>query len=212
MAISKPHAALKPRKSPKQGRSVQTVEAILESAAHILETEGLDGYNTNAIAARAGASVGSVYQYFGSKDAITMALISVDAKCLMSALDVAATLADPHAALEAMIAAAANHQLRRPRLAQLLDLEERRFNRLTHTSDDKPELLHRQVVKVVERIYGPHEELSSLCADLIVITRALCDAAGERQESSFDALQDRIRKAVHGYLREQFSTSGRKVN
>lgn len=204
MPVSKHPDRLTPRKLPKQGRSAQTVDAVLESAAHILETEGFDGYNTNAIAARAGASIGSVYQYFGSKEAITMALISTDAERLVSALDGAATLTDPHAALDAMIAAAANHQLRRPRLAQLLDLEERRLNRLALRSDEKPELLHRQVVEVVERIFGPHEEITRVSADLIVITRALCDAAGERHENSLGALQERIRKAVHGYLREQF--------
>lgn len=200
-----PADRLTPRKSPKQERSARTVEAILQSAAHILETRGVDGYNTNAIAARAGASIGSVYQYFASKDAITAALIAADNEGLVSALDGAAALIDPHAALDAMIAAAANHQLRRPRLAQLLDLEERRLAQLALHGDTKPALLHRRVVKVVERIFGPHDDMSRVCADLIVITRALCDAAGESEDTSHGALQDRIGKAVRGYLREQFA-------
>jgi len=204
--MSPPADRLTPRKSPKQERSARTVEAILQSAAHILETRGLAGYNTNAIAARAGASIGSVYQYFASKDAITVALISADIEGLVSALDSAAALIDPHAALDAMIAAAANHQLRRPRLAQLLDLEERRLAQLALHSDTKPALLHRCVVEVVERIFGPHDEMSRVCADLIVITRALCDAAGESEDTSPGALQDRIGKAVRGYLREQFAS------
>lgn len=203
--MSPPADRLTPRKSPKQERAARTVEAILESAAHILETRGFDGYNTNAIAARAGASIGSVYQYFASKDAITAALIAADNEGLVSALDSAAALIDPHAALDAMIAAAANHQLGRPRLAQLLDLEEHRLAQLALHSDAKPALLHRRVVEVVERVFGPHDEMSRVCADLIVITRALCDAAGDSEEHALDALQDRIRKAVRGYLREQFA-------
>ena len=203
--MSAPPDRLTPRKSAKQARSARTIEAILEAAAHILETEGLGAYNTNAIAARAGASIGSLYQYFGSKDAITMALISAESGRLVAALESAARLTDPHAALDAMIVAATHHQLRRPRLAQLLDLEERRLVRRT---DAKPELLHRQVAAVVERIFGPHADMLRVCIDLVVITRALCDAASERDEDSLGALQERISKAVRGYLREQFPSRG----
>ena len=55
-------ASIIPRKPPTQVRSAQTVEAILEAAARILETDGLAGYTTNRIAETAGVSVGSLYQ------------------------------------------------------------------------------------------------------------------------------------------------------
>jgi hypothetical protein len=61
------------------------------------------------------------------------------------------------------------------------------------------------VAEVVERIFGPYDDMSRVCADLIVITRALCDAAGDNEEHALGALQDRIGKAVRGYLREQFA-------
>jgi AcrR family transcriptional regulator len=204
LPASKRPDPLEPRKLPTQGRAAQTVAAILEAAAHILEREGFDGHNTNAIAAKAGASIGSVYQYFGSKDAITMSLIAAGAERLFAAVDTAARLSDANAALAAIIAAAADHQLRRPRLAQLLDLEERRLYRPGVRDDGAPVRIHPKVVEVVEKIYGPHPELPLLCADIVAITRALCDAAGERGEDSRAALQERIRKAIHGYLREQF--------
>jgi AcrR family transcriptional regulator len=63
------------RKRPKQGRSQQTMECILQGAALILEKDGLNGFNTNAIAKKAGVSVGSLYQYFPSKESILVALI-----------------------------------------------------------------------------------------------------------------------------------------
>ena len=66
---------LEVRKAPGQARSKETVSAILESSARILESEGLRGFNTNAVAAKAGVSVGSLYQYFPNKDAILLALI-----------------------------------------------------------------------------------------------------------------------------------------
>ncbi|WP_439029975.1 TetR/AcrR family transcriptional regulator [Gordonia terrae] len=57
------------RKTPRQQRSSFTVETILEAAAQLLDTEGA-AMTTNGIAERAGVSVGSIYQYFGDKQAI----------------------------------------------------------------------------------------------------------------------------------------------
>ena len=65
---------LSPRKSPRQSRSQATVNAILDATARILLERGLDGVTTNAVAALAGVSVGSLYQYFPNKDALIAAL------------------------------------------------------------------------------------------------------------------------------------------
>lgn len=53
-----------------QARSRNTVEAIIEAATRILARGGWGALNTNAIARVAGVSVGSVYEYFGNKQAI----------------------------------------------------------------------------------------------------------------------------------------------
>lgn len=60
-------AARLPRKRPRQSRSEVTVEAILDAAARIFTEAGFDRASTNAIAERAGVSVGSLYQYFPNK-------------------------------------------------------------------------------------------------------------------------------------------------
>lgn len=62
--------AVTPRKAPSQGRAEATVEAILSAAAHILAGEGWETVNTNRVAAEAGVSIGSLYQYFPGRDAI----------------------------------------------------------------------------------------------------------------------------------------------
>lgn len=46
----------------------------MRATAHILRTAGWDGCNTNAVAKRAGVSIGSLYQYFPSKEALVAAL------------------------------------------------------------------------------------------------------------------------------------------
>ena len=63
------------RKSPRQDRARQTVDAILSATAHILISDGYDRASTNKIARRAGVSIGSLYQYFPSKEALVAALI-----------------------------------------------------------------------------------------------------------------------------------------
>jgi AcrR family transcriptional regulator len=67
--------ATKPRKTASQGRSRATVDALVEATARILVTVGFDRASTNRIAAVAGVSIGSLYQYFPSKEALVAAVI-----------------------------------------------------------------------------------------------------------------------------------------
>jgi AcrR family transcriptional regulator len=62
------------RRRPKQRRSIQTVDAILDAVLRIVKREGLDAVTTNRIAEVAGVSIGSLYQYFPDKRAIFIAL------------------------------------------------------------------------------------------------------------------------------------------
>ncbi len=62
------------RKTPRQRRSAETVEAILTAAAHILEKEGFEAATTNRVAVEAGVSIGSLYQYFPNKESLVRAL------------------------------------------------------------------------------------------------------------------------------------------
>jgi AcrR family transcriptional regulator len=50
------------------------VEEILDAAGRLLEEVGLDGFNTNLLAERAGVRVRSVYRYFPNKLAVVAAL------------------------------------------------------------------------------------------------------------------------------------------
>lgn len=68
-------ARLEPRKPPVQHRSRATVEFVLAAAAQVFEEHGYAGGTTNRIADRAGVSIGTLYQYFPSKEAIAVALL-----------------------------------------------------------------------------------------------------------------------------------------
>jgi AcrR family transcriptional regulator len=58
-----------------QKRSRLTVDALLGATARILIKEGYARASTNKIAAAAGVSIGSLYQYFPSKEALVAAVI-----------------------------------------------------------------------------------------------------------------------------------------
>ncbi len=64
-----------PRKLASQERSRFTVDALLEATARVLVKEGYDHASTNRIAEVAGVSIGSLYQYFPSKEALVAAVI-----------------------------------------------------------------------------------------------------------------------------------------
>jgi len=64
-----------PRKKPRQQRSQDTVECILDATARVLCSTGYDRASTNRVALAAGVSVGSLYQYFPSKEALVAALV-----------------------------------------------------------------------------------------------------------------------------------------
>lgn len=50
------------------------MDAILEAAFQLLDQGGVEALTTNHIAERAGVSVGTLYQYFGGKQAVLAAL------------------------------------------------------------------------------------------------------------------------------------------
>lgn len=128
---------LGPRKHPRQERSRQTVERILDAAAHIFGELGYRAATTNDIAARAGISIGSLYQYFPNKDALLVALADRHVEEVSAVLDVA--LADAAA--------------RRPSLDQLateliglvvhLHESDRLHLLLAHEAPRTPELAQR---------------------------------------------------------------------
>lgn len=67
------------RRTPKQRRSREIVEAIVEAGRRILEERGADALTTNHVAERAGVSIGSLYRYFPNRAAVLAAIYDRDA-------------------------------------------------------------------------------------------------------------------------------------
>lgn len=63
-----------PRREPRRRTGRAIVDALLDAASGLLASQGLAGMTTNAVAERAGVSVGSLYQYFPNKQALVSAV------------------------------------------------------------------------------------------------------------------------------------------
>lgn len=94
------HVAPPERRAPVQRRGRERVEAILDAAESVIGEVGLEAATTNAIAERAGASVGSVYHFFRNKDAIVDALLERYLEQVLAVMQSSRRLAEPWVPLE----------------------------------------------------------------------------------------------------------------
>jgi hypothetical protein len=106
----------------------------------------------------------------------------------------------PQAALEQIIDTAVKHQLRRPSLARLLDLEEIRL-----PMGEDFQRAGREAMQIFQRCLTAtgmvtRAELAVTSHDLFAIIKGLVDSAGQRGELDQPALAARVRRAVFGYL------------
>ena len=188
-----------PRKLPRQGRSNATLAAILEAAARILEETGFEGFTTNAIAERAGVGIGSYYQYFPNKESVTAALIARETETLTRELQRAGEASTWREGMKIAIQAAVEHQLRRPRLARLLDAAER----LLLLDGGQPavgRVARATIEDLLNREDAPKMAApGTASADLVAIARGLIDAAGENGEFNAAHLVARVTRAISGY-------------
>jgi len=204
MTAATPQIVVTPRKKPLQSRSRATVQAVLTAAAHILEERGLPGFNTNAVAERAGVSIGSLYQYFPSKDAILVALmehsLTMFSEDLSEAIDGAPgdSLADD---LKFMLQMGLISHLRRPNLMRLLEGE---FQRLEEHIDKTSshgagrEAMIRLLERYRDRIRPG--DVAVMAQDVGAIAKVLMGAAGQRLETDWEVVIDRTARAMTGYL------------
>jgi AcrR family transcriptional regulator len=122
-----------PRKQPSQDRSRATVDALIEATARILVRESFDKASTNRIAEQAGVSIGSLYQYFPSKEALVAAVIDRHKQELMQvardALARVGKLPLEEAVRELVALAVATHRIN-PRLHRVLAEQIPRTGRL----------------------------------------------------------------------------------
>ena len=192
-------STLKARKAPGQARSKETVSVILEASARILESEGMRGFNTNAMAARAGVSIGSLYQYFPNKDAIVRALISSFEETLHDAVVRAVQGGRGRALkprLRLLVRALVTVHYRRPRLNRMLEAEEERVG-----SEADSSAFHESVLQLLREHQSEVAVPVSRTTERVIIAvlRALVDL-GLASGASPRSTEQRAMHAICGYL------------
>jgi AcrR family transcriptional regulator len=199
-----PRIELRPRKSPRQERSADTVETILAAATRVLERESLAGFNTNRVAAVAGVSVGSLYQYFPNKSALIAALIDRQQTALAEAVEACVAAHEGRSLYEALSALAGlgiEQQYRRPLLAAALDHEEARLPMGARLRESE-----RRIGAAVATLLARHAaELAapprpSDVQDVFVIAKAMIEADAAAGRTQAPDLRDRVVRALWGYL------------
>ncbi len=196
-------AALTPRKTPAQARGQATFDAILEAAAQLIGRDGLDGFNTNAVAERAGVSIGSLYQYFPGKDAIMAALIRRTQAERQSRLRAALTQphADIRAHIRALVRAAMMDNRDNAMLAAAIDHEEARLPLQAEIAAD----LNLAGMALRGFFDAYPDQLADVDRDraagtLPALVRAVVDSWANRSPPQPDIAEDEAVRAVCGYL------------
>ena len=91
MGNAKPKTKSEPkpgvRREPTQARAQQTIQTLFKAAAQILDQDGEAGLTTNKVAAAAGFSIGTLYQYFPSKEVLLRAMAAKGQAMVLQALE-----------------------------------------------------------------------------------------------------------------------------
>lgn len=147
-----------PRKRPRQERSQATVDALLEATARVLVKDGYEGCSTNRVAAEAGVSIGSLYQYFPSKEALIAELLehySVQFQALVLGYLAREAQTEPRVVAEALVRMMVELKRSSPKLARVLREQIPRVGRMNRYEQN----LDQIVEAVVTYLEGHREAL-----------------------------------------------------
>ena len=154
-----------PRKAATQQRSRLTVDALVEATARLLVREGYDRASTNRIAEEAGVSIGSLYQYYPSKEALVAAVIDRHNEQIMGLVHEAlarVTAQSLEAAVRAIVTVAVEVHRIDPKLHRILTEQIPRTGRLKNV-----EAFNRETQVLVRAWLAGHaEELGVTDLDL----------------------------------------------
>jgi len=200
----------KPRKVASQQRSRATVDALVEATARILVKEGFDQASTNHIAEVAGVSIGSLYQYFPSKEALVFAVVERHQQEIMQTVrsELAGVLDQPvEKAVRKLVAVAVKAHRVDPKLHRVLAEQIPRVGKL-----EKLEIVSRENYTLFRTYLERHRD--ELRIDDLELASFVCVTSIEAlthnavlhypkvfSDETMEALIDEGARLVTGYLK-----------
>lgn len=162
---------LRPRRLPVQARAQRTVDAVLKASRQLFARHGYAGTTTNHIAERAGVSIGSLYEYFPSKDAILVALVEAhldegDRVLRAAAADIAAAEPSPLADVARRVA----------RAMVALHAQDHELHRIFFEETRLPRRVHQRIADIERRSTDALATLLAGRADVTVADPRLAAA------------------------------------
>lgn len=196
---------LSPRKSPIQARSTASVDAIRQATIQVLLAVGKDRLTTTRVAARAGVSVGTLYQYFPNKGALLQAVLRAHMEDIADAVD-RVCLSERGAPLNQiateLVSAFLNAKMKNPRISVALyaisaDVDGTRIAQ---------EIGHRITASVVTLLTAAREPLSKdpqlvaamLQGAMAGVSRRLVES--DDPTKHFIAMRDELTLIARSYL------------
>jgi len=137
--------SIAPKREAKQARSKATIEAILSAAGLVIDKHGYQAATTDRIAAKAGVSVGTVYQYFNNKDEIFERFLAREEAKVLVAFSRVVSLKD----------------------------KSKRFRLGTYIRAGAPKYLSPRVFDELSRVASLREPIRHLSASVIEVTATL---------------------------------------
>src|SRR5262245_19067881 len=202
-----PPVVSSPERRPRrrQARGRRRIEQLLDAAAQEFAAAGFEAATTNAVAARAGVSPGTLYQFFPNKDALAEALAARFAERLRATREDAFAPEFAALPLDRMIDRVVD-----PLIA--FYVAHPGFLALFAGSDASPRLaavtqeFHRGVVERAERILAARTpalppDKPRRCARVSVqLVRALLPLVAAAEPPECEALAAELKAAERGYL------------
>jgi AcrR family transcriptional regulator len=124
--------------------------AILEAAAALFDSEGLNGVSLNAVARRAGIAKSNLYRYFESREAMFLALLVEDETAWVASLEESLSRLPHQSDVQAVARALAQNIVAAPRLCALTAALSSVLER--NVSDQSALAFKRSVLRVGLRI------------------------------------------------------------
>ena len=201
----------KTRRTPRQVRSQKRVAAILDAAAELLEEVGYATLTTNAIAARARTSIGSLYQFFPNKEAVVSELVREfrqEVRALItSSLSPELARKDIREFVNAVVDGMEAIRVRQPGFGAVFS-----FRRSAGVADDQRIQLEYDIVRPLSEILAdaypgvPAEQRERSMRVVTETTKVLMGRAATEDEETQEWMREELKRMLGLYLSERFDT------